>query len=87
MMIRFSRVGKALDADEDVVQVNVNLAGVGGNIYHDMTVAPRDHLEALDLLISLFKVRGHQQLLGFVRERKRMMWQTVLYLVGKLNID
>ena len=67
--------------------LNVNLAGVGGDIHHDMTVAPRDHLEALKLIISLFKVRGHQILLGFVQARKRMMWQTVLYLVGKLNID
>ena len=29
-MIRFSRVDKALNTDGNVVQVNLNLAGVGG---------------------------------------------------------
>ena len=46
-----SRVGKALYTDEDVGQGNVNLAGVGGVIHHDLTVARSDHLKALDLII------------------------------------
>ena len=40
LMNGFSRLGKSLDMGEDVVQVNVNLAGVVWETYHDMTVTP-----------------------------------------------
>ena len=40
LMNGFIRVGKSLDTGEDVVQVNVNLAGVVWETHHDMTVTP-----------------------------------------------
>ena len=49
--------------DDDVVQGNVNLAGVIMEIHSNMTVTPSDHLEALNSIISSFKftVRGHHK--------------------------
>ena len=61
MINQFSRVGKALDMDEDVVQVNVNFAV--DSFHHNMTETPSDYLEALNSIMSSFKftVRGHHQ--------------------------
>ena len=44
-----------MDTDEDVVQVNVHLAGVVWETHHDMTVTSSDQLEALNSIISSFK--------------------------------